>query len=998
MSAPLRGSRSPKTCLDIPVFEPQENARVFASELGVDFPKTLVSGIFDRMQGQAPEDMARVHLIVNTARMRRRVTALFLDRNPHFLPRITLLSDLDKEPKFHKIPQPVSPLARRIELISLVDALLRQNPSLASRSSLFDLAESLAGLMDEMQGEGVTLNDISELEVSDISGHWARAQQFICIVGQFLDLSQEHPDTEARARAVVLVQIEEWRIAPPEHPIILAGSTGSRGTTALLMNAVAKLPQGAVILPGFDADMPSEVWEELIAEHPARLAPEDHPQYRFARFLQSLSLHPKRVPMWGTAPAIDARRNAVVSLALRPVPVTDGWLRDGPDLGDLPSAMESVTLVEAQNTREEALAIAMRLRLAAQEGKTTALITPDRMLTRQVTAALDRWNIKPDDSAGTPLQLSPPGRFLRHVLELFTRPLDAEALLTLLKHPLTHRGSDRGDHLRLTRELELSIRKYGPAFPTAESLMDWAKKNKLEGAKEWADWVAQTFCDLMCGGPQSAAEFAHRHIDLAERISQGPIGAGTGELWQEAAGRAALAQWQALQPVLDALPDLSARDYADLFGGILSSGEVRNPDLGHPNVLIWGTLEARVQGADLLILAGLNEGSWPEAPKPDPWLNRRMRAEAGLLLPERRVGLSAHDFQQAIAAPEVWLTRSQRSDDAQTVPSRWLNRLTNLMGGLPDQNGPDAISQMQARGNAWLQRAALLESPIQSAPAARPSPRPAITARPDQLSVTEIKTLVRDPYAIYAKHVLKLAPLDSLVKTADARLRGIAVHQVFEDFVRSWDNANTANDLMAHAKRIFDSDVDWPSARLMWAARIARLADDFVVQERERQKNAVSTKLEVKGKSTLPDLGFTLTVKADRIDLDARSGAHLYDYKTGAIPTKNQQIAFDMQLLLEAAMAERGDFDGINPRHVEGATYLGVGSSVTAMKAPLDEKPTAQVWSELHKLIADYQEPNKGYTARRAMEKSKSFGWYDQLARFGEWDETTMPDDDGVKP
>ncbi len=980
------------------MFDPSDRTRVFALGLGIDFPKALVAGLLGNMKNRAPEDMARVTLIVNTARMRRRITSLFINRGAHFLPRITLLSDLGKDPKFHEIPQPVSPLARRIELVSLVDALLRRNPALASRSSLFDLADSLASLMDEMQGEGVTLNDIATLDVNDISGHWGRAQEFIGIVGRFLDLSQEQPDNEARARAVVLAQIDEWQKTPPNHPVILAGSTGSRGTTALLMKAVAQLPQGAVILPGFDHDMPDDVWETLTNAHPTRLAPEDHPQYRFADFLHALSLHPKDVPAWDTTTPIDARRNAVVSLALRPVPVTDGWLRDGPNLGDLPSAMENVTLLEAQNTREEALAIAMRLRLAAQEGKTAALITPDRMLTRQVTAALDRWDIKPDDSAGTPLQLSPPGRFLRHVLELFTRPLDAEALLTLLKHPLTHRGSDRGNHLRLTRELELSIRKYGPAFPTVESMNAWATKNKLEGAQEWADWVAKTFCDHMCEGPQHAVDLAERHIDLAERISQGADGVGTGELWQEAAGRAAQVQWHALRETLDALPNLSARDYADLFGGILSRGEVRNPDLGHPNVLIWGTLEARVQGADLLILAGLNEGSWPEAPSPDPWLNRRMRAEAGLLLPERRVGLSAHDFQQAIAAPKVWLTRSQRSDDAQTVPSRWLNRLTNLMGGLPEQNGPEAIKQMQARGDEWLARAALLEAPIDTPPAPRPSPKPAIEVRPNQLSVTEIKTLVRDPYAIYAKHVLKLAPLDSLVKTADARLRGIAVHQVFEEFVRDWDTANTAADLMALTRRIFDSDVDWPSARLMWAARVARLADDFVAEERVRQQNAVSTKLEASGKSVLTDLGFTLTVKADRIDLDARGGAHLYDYKTGAIPTKPQQLAFDMQLLLEAAIAERGDFEGIHPRHIERATYLGVGSGVKSVEAPLDEKPTAQVWSELYKLISDYQEPNKGYTARRAMEKSKSFGRYDQLARFGEWDETTMPADDGVKP
>lgn len=979
------------------MFEAQETPRIFALGLGVDFPKALVKGVLDRTQNNAPTDIAQIQIIVNTARMRRRVSTLFIDGKAKLLPQITLLGDIGKHPKFHAIPQAISPLSRRIELIALVDALLRRNPALASRSSLFDLADSLAGLMDEMQGEGVPLEDISNLEVTDISGHWARAQEFISIVGRFLDLSQVRPDNEARARAVVLAQIADWQINPPTHPVILAGSTGSRGTTALLMEAISKLPQGAVILPGFDTDTPPEVWEELIADHPTRMDPEDHPQYRFANLLKSLSMHPKTVPLWHDTPPVDTARNKVVSLALRPVPVTDGWLRDGPNLGDLPSAMQHVTLLEPQTSREEALAIAMRLRFAAEQGKTAALITPDRMLTRQVTAALDRWDIKPDDSAGLPLQLSPPGRFLRHVLELFTRPLDAEALLTLLKHPLTHTGSERGTHLLLTRELELSIRKNGPAFPTKDSLLAWAKDNKLDGAKSWIDWVTNTFCGHLCDGPQNAVELAERHIGLAERISQGAQDVGTGDLWKEGAGREAMSQWVALRSNLDALPDLSTRDYADLFGGVLSRGEVRNPDAGHPNVLIWGTLEARVQGADLLILAGLNEGSWPEAPSPDPWLNRRMRADAGLLLPERRIGLSAHDFQQAIAAPEVWLTRAQRSDDAQTVPSRWLNRLTNLMNGLPDQDGPVAIEQMQTRGNDWLERAHQLETPIGANPAKRPSPKPAIEVRPNQLSVTEIKTLVRDPYAIYAKHVLRLAPLDSLVKTADARLRGIAVHQVFEDFVRSWDKGETAADLMAHAKRIFDSDVDWPSARLMWAARIARLADDFVAEERERQKIAMSSRLEVKGESTLPELGFTLTVKADRIDLDERGGAYLYDYKTGAIPSKPQQLAFDMQLLLEAAMAERGDFDSLHPRHIEGATYLGVGSGTKSVEAPLDDKPTAQVWAELYKLISDYQVSNKGFTARRAMEKSKGFGRYDQLSRFGEWNETDQPDDGGVR-
>jgi len=368
--------------------------------------------------------------------------------------------------------------------------------------------------------------------------------------------------------------------------------------------------------------------------------------------------------------------------------VTDSWLRDGPALGDLPSAMDRVTLLHAKSPRHEALAIAMRLRQAIQDGKTAALITPDRLLTRQVTAALDRWDVKPDDSAGTPLQLSPPGRFLRHVADLFRRDVTAHHLLTLLKHPLTHSGAGRNEHLILTRELELSLRAKGPAFPDPESLAIWADKSKRDTAKPWVQWIAATMCAQKHEGLQDAGDLCALHLKRAEEISNGPDNE-TGGLWDKAAGRAARRTMLHFEACLTGLPPLSAQDYTDLFGGVLSQGDVRERDDGHPDVLIWGTLEARVQGADLLILAGLNEGSWPEIAAPDPWLNRRMRADAGLLLPERRIGLSAHDFQQAASAPDVWLTRSARSDDAETVPSRWLNRLTNLLGGLPDQGGRD---------------------------------------------------------------------------------------------------------------------------------------------------------------------------------------------------------------------------------------------------------------------------------------------------------------------
>lgn len=969
------------------MFDPSDKPRVFGVPLGVDFPKALTQELRSRFAGQPPDALARVQLILNTRRMQRRIRDLF-DAGPALLlPRLQLVTDLTIGAGLPQIPQAVPPLRRRLEITQLVSILLEREPDLAPRSSLFDLADSLASLLDEMHGEGVPPEAIQNLDVSDESGHWKRSLKFLEIVQHYFDDSHDAPDKETRQRMVIQALAALWEVAPPENPIIIAGSTGSRGTTMLLMKAVAQLPQGAIILPGFDFDMPLSGWEDL--KDP--LTSEDHPQFRFRKLMDELGLEPTDVLPWGGAQPACPERGALVSLALRPAPVTDRWLAEGPHLPDLSRAMEDVTLIEAPSQRDEALAIAMRLRQAVEENKTAALITPDRMLTRQVSAALLRWNILPDDSAGTPLKLSPPGRFLRHVAALFSQKLTAEALLTLLLHPLTHSGGGRGPHLRLTRELELHIRRKGIPFPDADALRAFAASR--EDAEGWTEWVIRCFLGLD-GETKPLSSWLEHHLALAELLADGSTPEKTSELWLEDAGRAARTAVDELLQEASYGGDMSARDYADMFGAILARQEVRNPDTPHPNILIWGTLEARVQGADLLILAGLNEGSWPEAPSPDSWLNRQMRLKSGLLLPERRIGLSAHDFQQAIAAPEVWLTRSIRSDDAETVASRWLNRITNLLEGLPEKGGPDALARSRDRGQHWLGQVRLLEEPEPGKPALRPSPCPPVEARPRELSVTDISKLIRDPYTIYAKRVLRLRPLDPLMKAPDSLLRGTVVHSIFERFIRetrSDPTALSAGRLKSIANDILAETVPWPEIRSLWSARIDRVTDWFVQTEKARQSIARPAQLESPGKSTIPQMGFTLTAKADRIDIDETGRAFLYDYKTSNPPTKTQQIEFDKQLLLEAAMVERGGFDPLGPLKVAGAVYIGLAAKPVETPAPLLEEPPAVVWERFESLISAYLEKGTGFTARRAMFSEKDVSDYDPLSRFGEWDLTNTP-------
>ncbi|MBB3994152.1 double-strand break repair protein AddB [Sulfitobacter undariae] len=981
------------------MFEPQDTPRVFGLPSGVDFPQALVDGLLHRFEGQPPEALARVELIVNTTRMARRLRTIFAQGPARLLPRIRLISDLETLAPSVIIPEGVPALRRRLELIGLISALLEQSPDLASRASLYDLADSLAGLIDEMQGEGVTPDDIADLDVTDQSGHWERAKVFLGIVQNYLTLTEAMPDKEARQRARVSGIAALWAEQPPQHPVIIAGSTGSRGTMMMLMQAVSKLPQGALVLPGFDFDLPPEVWAAL--DDP--LISEDHPQFRFYRLMQGLDSTANAVENWHE-PAVppSPARNKLVSLSLRPAPVTDAWRIEGPQLDHLVDATKDMTLLLAETPRAEALAIALRLRQAAEDGQTAALITPDRMLGRRVTAALSRWDILPDDSAGTPLHLSPPGRFLRHVAALMSRKLDAEALLTLLKHPLSHSADGRNLHRLHTQRCELAIRRHGLPYPEPDAFRELCEKAvpEDEAMKVWAAWVADSMMGHLDHETRPLTHWVNLHLELAEALAAGPSANHAHELWQHKAGAEARRVMQELEDEASYGTDLTAADYGDLVGALLSAGEVRDRDAPHAGIMIWGTLEARVQGADLVILGALNDGTWPEAPPPDPWLNRKMRNDAGLLLPERRVGLAAHDYQQAVCAPEVWITRSIRSEDAETVPSRWVNRLGNLMGGLPKQGGVEAWNAMIARGDHWLGQARALEAVARVESAPRPSPRPPLAARPRSLSVTEIKTLIRDPYAIYARHSLRLRALYPLVQSPDAPLRGIVVHAVMEDFVKSVivdpANLNRAH-LLNIAHDTLTELVPWPAARTIWLARLARIADWFIEAEETRLATAVPVAFEKDARGTLelPELGFTLRGVADRIDRNAAGDIQIYDYKTGNPPTDKQQKHFDKQLLIEAAMVEEGAFKKVGTAVVSRATFIGLGNPPVERDAPLEEEPPAVVLENLRTLIAAYLDPEQGFTSRRMMEKVIFDGEFDHLARFGEWDasDPAQPED-----
>lgn len=978
------------------IFPASGAPRLFAIPPGVSFAEDFAAGLLARLQGQPPEAAPAIHLLVNAARAVTALTEALADAatGPVLLPRISSLANLGADP-LGANPGGADPggaepeMARMLRLTRLVEAFLAHEAALAPAAAAPALARALMSLEDELAEEGVDPAALDAATGGEFAEHWGRTLAFLQILRD-ADTAPA-PPAKLRQRRAIAALVAHWREAPPETPVIAAGSTGSVGATALLLAAIARLPQGAVVLPGFDPGVDPEIWANLTPDHP--MAP-------FQPLLGALDLTPADIPLWRDAAHPAPARLDLLTQALRPAPVTDAWQAARPGLARIAGeATSALSLVEAESPRREAAAIALAVRAALETpGRTVAVVTPDPVLGRRIAAELSRFGIVPDDSLGQPLASTPSGVFLRLVASLASGRGDTATALALLRHPMARAGGDRGAHLRRAHRYDLALRKAGPRPAAGAGFPGWppadpgkARPEDRPGdgpAPEDEAWLAAANAAIApfaaaFAARASLADLAAAHAAAAEALSAGSV-------WEGEDGAAARLQMEEVLRHASAHGPGATPDYPGLFRALMDGVEIRlRPGERHARVALWGTAEARIRRADLMILAGLNDNAWPRLPGIDPWLSRPMRAAIGLPPPERQTGLSAHDFMGAAASGEVILTRSTRAGGAPTVPSRWLTRLANLLGGAD----PAALAAMRGRGRHWLDLQIHTHRP--ASPAARvrrPAPRPPVSARPAGLSITGIEELVRDPYAIYARHVLGLRPLDDAGREADMRERGILMHelvqQLTDETMHEWpaDPARLYDEI---ADRIVSNEMILPSQRRLWRSRMARLRDPFLAAEALRRETDTPVLTEAKARLVLGT--FTLTGRIDRIDrLD--DGTHaLYDYKTGELPSAKQIGVFNLQLHLGALLLAEGGVAKLGPAEPGHAAYLGLTEKVKVSPLEAEDGDFARVVAEtrasLLKLIAEYADPDRAYLSRARCQHEGEDRDFDHLARRGEWED-----------
>jgi ATP-dependent helicase/nuclease subunit B len=978
------------------------------------FLEDLAAALWRELSPGGPEALADALVLLPTRRAARALAESFLkaaDARAAILPQIRVLGDLDEgEPPFEAgglgldLPPAITPHRRRFELAGLVAA----NQELLGRrleaSGALELADALGSFLDTWQIEEPPVGAdrvFQDLADGEFARHWRISAAFLDIALKTWPARLEAlglMDIAARRIALLRRLASDWTLRPPGGVVVAAGSTGSAPASAALLAAIGRAPRGAVVLPGLDRDLAEAAWREV---------EDQHPQSAMRRLLQAAGVDRSAVTDLDPATAAQSKgrwRRRLINEALRPPDSTADWVEviktiraEGPGVDPLAEGLEGLSVV-AGKTEEEAAALAALLlrETLATPDKTAAFICPDADLARRVSARLLRWNIGADSSAGQPLAGSRPAILAGLVAKAVADPSDPVTLLAIIKHPLTILGLDESALTRGRNALE----RRGLRGPRPESFAALIERLQ-EAPAEALDLAERLGAALMIAqapfveapgeaGAIPPAQAARALVLALERLAAGPRG-GLGGLWAGAAGEALARLLSALIRESDGLPPVNRDAFARLLGELLAAETLRPGGASHPRLRILGVLEARLVRADRIILAGLEEGVWPQGAPIDPFLSRPMRGALGLPAPERRIGLSAHDFAQAACAPEVVLIRTLRRGGAPTVASRWLWRLEVLAKG--------AWLELPGRPGLanWARRldGPLADPPPALRPAIRPAPKPPVAARPRRLGVTAVEQWLRDPYGLYARHILKLRPLERPDEEVDARARGTAIHKAFERFALTYPDAlpESAEAEFAALLTSCLREAGMTPARMARESALAANAAGWAVAFEQRRRPGARLFVEQTGELTLAAPGgpFVLTAKADRLEVRGRV-ADILDFKTGTPPTKKQVAAhLTPQLSLTAAILAGGGFSQLGPLSAGELLYVRVtGGRVPGQEVRCDEGDAGdladEVFARLHGLIARFDEETTPYAAWTLPQFIHRYGGdYDHLARLWEW-------------
>ena len=1013
---------------------------------GRPFADDLAQGILAMVTD--PQDMSDSIILLPNRRLSTSLRTSFLriaEGKSQLLPRMMPIGDIDEDAAeliaagwdADDKPPIIDGLDRQLILSRLVrQFLVGTDLAVLSDAEVIALARALGQFLDQMQTAGCDPAQLDGLTEGDHAGHWQRILNFLKIVTQSWPevlAEKSLSDPVIWRNAAIEARAEAWRKNPPKGLVIVAGSTGSVASTQSLMKAVLTLPRGHLVLPGLDMDMPEDDWRVLSSDqekalseeqtgHPSEASSEGffdaglvaHPQYPLAHLLEVLGVARAEIGLWPgveiSSDRYDPRatgRLALLREAMRPAQQSGQW-RLIPERQDVkPSSLNGLMRVDCYDRRQEAEVIALAMREVLETpGKTAMLISGDQRLSQMVSGELKRWGVMVSSSAGQKLSETSPAQFMQLIIEAWQSDFAVVPLLAMARHRLASAGLEKSVFRQELRTLERLVLR-GPKIEGG--LKEIAAKAHDE-SKSLGQFVERHLIKPMM--PLMAldgrinltlADFADAHGSAAELLAAHPD-ADTLQPWQGQDGTR-LAKFMHKLGLHGQTTPLEAHAYAPVLQ-VLMAGEVIYPDhIDHPRLSILGTVEARMQAADLTILGGMNEGISPPETPADPWMSNTMRVDFGLPHAHWRIGHAAHDAVMAMARPEVLITQAGRDQGAPTQVSRWLRRIDAVLD-VAQLSWPDS--------NRFIDLAdALTPKALAVKPCLRPEPKPKLDLRPTQFSATGLDTLLRDPYAIYARRILNLKALPELEEGLGAADRGTIIHDALADFIDSHPQPLGVDDafdaLIKAGQTAFAPYKDNPSVMAFWWPRFEEIARFIAEQERIRTEFNAKSHAEIDGQITLSAAGVDhiITARADRIDCGANNDAYIIDYKTGTAPAKKAvEGGRALQMLVEALILADGGFAPITAERDDVFQQIRLSywkltgkrnaAGQVAQVTPKDDEYIDQTRQGLTDLLAAFQNPDQGYRAEPVANEANPYSDYRHLARVAEWSIMTDDGDDGA--
>jgi ATP-dependent helicase/nuclease subunit B len=980
------------------------NNKVFNIPFSQDFAKLIASNILEEYK-EKPLEMADVLFLLPNRRACKTFADSFIKlkgETSMMLPRFVPIADIDDEELLISILSQddknsflkILPEISKIERTLLFTRIIKSRPSdfgmkESSYSQSSYLANALADLIDSVENEDITYDNLANLVPDEYSINWQETLKFLEIITNFWpDILRERNvvDASTRRNLLIKMQAKYWNENPINTPVIVAGTTATFPAMKELVKSVTNLPNGQVILQGIDNNLSDEAWANI---------DETHPQFELKDLLEYLNINRKDVAEYKNHDLNDVfkPKEMLISQMMLPAEITNKWRELNSDIIDK-SAIENLTYIDCDTITEEAISIALIMRKNLDiAGRTISLVTPDRALARRVSNQLYRWGLEVDDSAGIPLHQTAIGLYLRQLVSVVENEFSPIEFLSLLKHPLSANGIELKEFRKNTRKLEQKFLRGVKPQSGINSLIEMVSLE--EGYEYLALWLKEIesefsiLIDAYKNEKISFKELIEIHINLAERFARKIDVDGADVLWKGEAGEAAAKFIANLYEYADILGEIEPREYLSLLEALSANVTIRSRYGSHPRLSILGPIEARLTSADIVITAGVNEGVWPKTINADPWMSRPMKKDFGLPMPEKSIGVMAHDFCSLISAKKTYITRSKRVEGTPMVESRWILRLKTVLNAI-NLDIKDLENEPE-----WLYLAKKIDMPKAFSKINPPSPKPPVSARPRKLSVSAMEMWARDPYSIFAKHILNLRKLDDIEADISIADYGNIIHEILEEFYAANPRKfpdNAKEKLLNLGKEKFEAQNITPAVFAFWRGKFEKIIEWICDYEIKNREGIVYSYVEKWGsfRFKVNNGEFEVYAKADRIDETKDRTLKIIDYKTGSIKSKSEIYeGYAPQLPLEAIIAKNNGFEEIDVDEIQEMDYWKLsgsrdGSKVAKFNSNVDELLDSTM-EKITEMINKFDDENIGYESRPNPKFAPKYSDYNHLARVAEW-------------